>query len=167
MDKTLILKWLCELFGYKDYPHSFKDQWILPTIWNGILSISFDSRVEEHNKLISLIPAQFMGTVQYKSLKIVNKKTFYVVLDRLGDIKYPNIIKSVLKDTTKHAGGSGGWTSESDAFYTYDWEVFLDDDTSIMYNNQKDVMDMVKGDFIYNKIIQERWFINFLTNLNS
>jgi hypothetical protein len=52
--------------------------------------------------------------------------------------------------------------NDGDIFYSYDWEVFLDDDTSIMYYNQKEKMDMVKGDFIYNSIIQERSFVNFL-----
>ena len=62
----------------------------------------------------------------------------------------------------KQRGGTGGWHSASDDFYTYDWEVFLSDGSSILYHNQKDKMDMVKGDFIYNATIQERAFVKFL-----
>jgi hypothetical protein len=40
--------------------------------------------------------------------------------------------------------------------------VFLNDGSSLFYHNQKDKMDMVKGDFIYNATIQERAFVKFL-----
>lgn len=168
LDKTtkpLILKWLCKQFECENYPHSFKDQWITWNIWDGILTIGFDLRQEEQKKIISLIPPQFMGTPQYKTLKIVNEYNFYLHLDKLLDINYPDIESSKLVNKTKEAGGTGGWTSPSDYFYTYDWEVILSDTTSIYYHNQSEKMDMIKGDFIYNKTIQERTFLNFLNQL--
>tara|TARA_R110000868_G_scaffold178700_4_gene418529 strand:+ start:10427 stop:10654 length:228 start_codon:yes stop_codon:yes gene_type:complete len=68
LDKTakpLILKWLSKVFGYENYPNSFKDQWIMWTIHDGVLCISFDYRVEEQQKLLSMIPPQFIGTPQH------------------------------------------------------------------------------------------------------
>jgi hypothetical protein len=160
--KPLILKWLCELFNYNNYPHSFKDQWISWTIWQGELSVSFDLRQDEQIKLISLIHPRFLGCPQHRTLKIVNETNFYLQLDRLLDIKYPEIKNSRLIRRNKERGGTGGWSSPSDDFYTYDWEVFLSDSTSIFYHNQKDKMDMVKGDFVYTATIQERAFVEFL-----
>ena len=40
--KPLIIKWLANLFGYENYPNSFKDHWITYNIWDGELSVSFD-----------------------------------------------------------------------------------------------------------------------------
>jgi hypothetical protein len=160
--KPLILKWLSGLFGYKNYPNSFKDQWITWNIWDGVLSVSFDLRQEEQVKLLSLIHPRFLGCPQYKTLKIVNEKNFYLELKQLLHIEYPEITGSRLLIKDKHRGGTNGWYSTSDDFYTYDWEVFLSDGTSILYRNQKYTMDMVKGDFIYNATIQERGFVNFL-----
>jgi len=100
-------------------------------------------------------------------LKIVNEKTFYLQLKQLLHIEYPDILNSKLLSKNKQQGGSSGWYSTSDTFYTYDWEVFLSDGSSLVYHNQKDKMDMVKGDFIYNSIIQERAFINFLQKFGS
>lgn len=160
--KPLILKWLSSLFGYADYPHSFKDQWISWGIWDGKLSVSFDLRQEEQAKLLSLIHPRFLGCPQYKTLKVVNEESFYLQLKDLLDIKYPEITGSKLLSKDKQRGGTGGWHSASDDFYTYDWEVFLSDGSSLFYHNQKDTMDMIKGDFIYNATIQERAFVNFL-----
>lgn len=160
--KPLILKWLSSLFGYNDYPHSFKDQWITYNIWDGELSISFDSRQEEQVKLLSLIHPRFLGCPQYKTLKVVNEKSFYIQLKHLLHIEYPEINGSKLIRRNKINGGTGGWHSASDDFYTYDWEVFLSDGSSLFYNTQKDKMDMVKGDFVYNATIQERAFVKFL-----
>lgn len=157
--KPLILKWLSSLFEYKDYPHSFKDQWIIWNIWNSELTVSFDLRQEEHLKLLSLIPCQFLGCAQYKTLKIVNEKTFYLRIEKLLHIEYPNIVRSSLLNRQTHKDNDG------DTFYTYNWEVFLTDQSSIFYHNQKETMDMIKGDFIYNSTIQERAFTNFLESI--
>lgn len=154
--KPLILEWLSNLFGYENYPHSFKDQWINWNIWDGELSISFDLRQDEQVKLLSLIHPRFLGCPQYKTLKVVNEKSFYLHLKQLLHIEYPEIIGSKKINQTKHKDNDG------DTFYTYDWEVFLSDGSSILYHNQKDKMDMVKGDFIYNATIQERAFVKFL-----
>lgn len=156
--KPLVLKWLCSLFKYEDYPHSHADQWILWSIWDGQLSISFDTRQNEHNELISKIHPRFLGCPQYKTLKVVNQSSFYLELDHLLDLKYPEIIDTKLVHKTKHKDNDG------DVFFTYDWEVYLDDGTSIMYHNQKPKMDMVKNDYIYNTTIQERAFTEFLDN---
>jgi len=165
--KPLILKWLTNLFGYENYPHSFKDQWINWSIWDGELSVSFDSRQEEQVKLLSLIHPRFLGCPQYQTLKIVNEKNFYLQLKQLLHIEYPEIKSSTLIKKTNNRGGTGGWHSPSDDFYTYDWEVFLSDGSSIMYNNQKEKMDLIKGDFVYNSIIQERAFTEFLLALRT
>jgi hypothetical protein len=161
LDKTykpLMLTWLADLFKYENYPHSHTDQWITWNIWDGELSIGFDFRQAEHLKLFSLIHPRFKGVPQYTTLKIVNENNFYLDLERLFKINYPSIVSSKLINKVKHKDNDG------DDFYTYDWEVFLADNTSIMYHNQKDKMDMVKGDYIYNSTIQERTFINFLKN---
>jgi hypothetical protein len=159
LDKTvkpLIIRWFADLFKYENYPHSHADQWISWNVWDGHLTVGFDFRQEEHVKLFSLIHPRFKGVPQYQTLKIVNENSFYLDLKQLLQLKYPNIISSKLINKVKHKDNDG------DIFYTYDWEVFLDDDTSIMYHNQKEKMDIVKGNFIYNSIIQERSFVNFL-----
>jgi len=76
--KPLILKWLSNLFGYENYPNSFKDQWIYWSIWDGKLTVSFDLRQEEQVKLLSLIHPRFLGCPQYVTLKIVNEQTFFI-----------------------------------------------------------------------------------------
>ncbi len=163
--KPLILEWLASIFGYKNYPHSFKDQWINWNIWDGDFNVSFDLRQEEQVKLLSLIHPRFLGCPQYKTLKIVNEQSFYLPLKQFLHIEYPEIKGSKLIKKNKERGGHGGWHSASDDFYTYDWEVFLSDDTSIRYHNQNEKMDMKKGDYTYNSIIQERAFVNFLSPL--
>lgn len=160
--KPLVLKWLSNHFGYKDYPHSFKDQWINWRVWDGELTVGFDSRVEEQNKLKSMLPVRLMGTPQHRTLKIVNEDSFYLRLETIIHIYYPDIISSSLVSKIKQQGGTRGWHSPSDDFYTYDWEVVLSDGSSIMYHNQEDKMDMIKGSYIYNAIIQEREFLKFL-----
>lgn len=154
--KPLILKWLSKLFGYNNYPHSSKDQWISWKIWNNELTIFLDSRQKEHRKLLSLIPKQFLGTPQYKTLKIVNKDIFYLRLNKLFLIGYPDIIGN------KFIG-----KKLCNTFYVYDWKVILDDNTSIHYHNQRNKMDMIKGSFIYDCTIQERAFTQFLNNLTN
>lgn len=158
--KPLILKWLSKVFGYDNYPHSYKDQWINWKVWDGELSISFDLRQEEQAKLLSLIPPNFLGRPQYKTLKIVNEKVFYLRLDDFLYVEYPKIVGSKRINKIAHK-------SSDDIFYVYHWEVFLDDHTSVVYSNQKDKMDMVKGDFNYNTTLQERAFVEFLENFDK
>jgi hypothetical protein len=100
--KPLILKWLSGLFGYENYPHSFKDQWITWNIWDGELSVSFDLRQEEQVRLLSLIHPRFLGCPQYKTLKVVNEKSFYLQLKQLLYIEYPGIKGSKKISQTKH-----------------------------------------------------------------
>lgn len=159
--KPLILKWLSNVFGYENYHNSFRDQFIIWDTWDGQLTVIFDTRGEEQARLLSLIHPRFIGTPQYGTLKIVNTNTFYLDLNTIIRIKYPDIINSNLIHKNKHVDNDG------DIFYTYDWEVFLSDGTSIYYNNQSEKMDMIKGDFIYNSTIQQRTFIKFLNNLNN
>jgi hypothetical protein len=159
--KPLILKWLAKHFRYENYPHSFKDQWINWQVWDGDLTVSFDLRQEEHEKLLYMIHPRFLGCPQHKTLKIVNEDTFHLQMKQLLCIEYPTIKKSYMIDKTRHVDNDG------DEFFTYDWEVILSDDSSIMYHNQKNNMDMVKGDFIYNATIQQRAFTRFLDGLNT
>lgn len=162
LDKTykpLILKWLARLFNYDNYPHSHADQWITWSTYDGELTVSFDLRQPEQVKLLSLIHPRFIGVPQYTSLKVVNEKSFYVDLKRLFKIDYPNIVSSKLINRVKHKDNDG------DTFYTYDWEIFLDDNTSVMYHNQKEKMDMVKGDYSYKNLIEERKFVEFLNTI--
>ena len=154
--KPLILKWLCSKFGYEDYPHSYRDQWIEWNIWDGTLSIRFDSRQGEQIKLLSLMPCQLKGTPQCGTLKIVNTDCFYLQLKDAISLKYPEIINSKLLRKDKHTDNDG------DTFYSYHWEVFLSDNTSIRYKNQKDVMDLERRSFSYDCTIQERDFVDFL-----
>lgn len=160
--KPLILKWLCEVFEYKNYPYSFRDQWI---IWNvshdGELWVSFDHRQEEQRKLFSMIPIRFLGAIQWKTLKIVNEKSFYLPLSRFLTIKYPEIISSKLLSKTKHIDNDG------DDFYSYDWEIFLNDGTSIHYSNYSQHMDMKHGDYYYTNRINTREFLKFLEKYNN
>lgn len=163
--KPLILTWLAKAFNYENYPHSFRDQFITWGIDNRVLSVGFDFRCEEQMKLVSLIPSRFFGTPQYGTLKIVNERNFYLDLKNIIDLKYPKIIRQKLIAKVRHDGGSGGWTSPSDIFYTWHWEVLLDDNTSIPYKTFEDKKFMEKGDFQYLYEIHERCFINFLKNL--
>lgn len=91
-------------------------------------------------------------------LKIVNENNFYLQLKQLLHIEYPDIKGSKLLSKVKHVDNDG------DTFYTYEWQVFLTDESSVFYKNQENKMDMIKGDFSYQSIIQERTFINFLNN---
>lgn len=160
-NKPLIIDWLCGLFGYENYPHSFKDQWINWSVWDNDLSISFDTRQPEQVKLLSMIHPCFLGTPQYRTLKIVNEKTFYLSVDKIGDLKYPKITTHKLLNKDKHTDNDG------DTFYTYDWEVFLDDNSSIHYHNQNHIMDMKYRDFIYDATLQERFFTEFLSAIEK
>jgi len=154
--KPKVLRWLCKVFDHRDFPHSFKDQWINWNVWNGKITVSFDMRQKEHLDLLAKIPPQLLGIPQYKTLKIVNKNTFYLPIKTLLAVDYPTILahKLIAKDT--HKDGEGGF------FCTYDWQVFLADNSSIYYHNQNDKMDMKYRGFTYDSRIQERAFIRFL-----
>ena len=105
------MKWLSNLFGYDNYPNSFKDQWITWNIWDGELSVSFDLRQEEQVKLLSLIHPRFLGCPQYKTLKVVNEKNFYNerqikiglknLLDKKGNIVKDSLGKAIQVDNFK------------------------------------------------------------------
>lgn len=157
--KPLIIKWLCKQFGYKDYPHSYKDQWINWNIWDNWLSISFDLRQEEHLQLMRAIPSRFFGINQNETLKYVNEHVFYLYLSQLFHIKRPEITGYNLLQKHKHTDNDG------DVFYTYEWIVELNDKTKILYNNQSGTMDLKRGDLMYNSIIDTREFLNFLEKL--
>lgn len=154
--KPLILKWLCETFGSGNFPHAFTDQWITWSIWDGELTIGFDRRQLTHVELFSRIPDRFKGVPQNCTLKIVNGHNFYMSVRHLGTIQYPKILSSKLikAHTSKDDDG--------DTCYSSYWEVFLSDETSIIYHNQEQKMDLDWRGFIYDKIIQERFFVNFL-----
>lgn len=161
--KPLILKWLAGLFGYENYPHSFKDQWVRWSfsVNNEKISIGFDHHgTEEHRKLLSLIHPRFLGTPQYNTLKIVNEDSFYISLSDIVHIEYPNIIGHKLEQKVRHTDNDG------DVFYVYYWTVFLSDGTGIAYQNQTDKMDMVKHDWHYTRYLNERAFVTFLQHHN-
>lgn len=159
--KPAILDWLASTVNYK-FKHHFSDTWINCTIWDNQLSISLDFRQDSHKELFKKLPNKYKGCLQYGTGKLVNDKTLYFNIENLIDINYPEITNSTLLRRNKVRGGKGGWYSASDDFYTYDWEVQLDDGTTINYHNQINKMDMIKGDFIYNAEIQEREFVKFL-----
>lgn len=166
--RPIILDWLNSLFKPETpYSHSFADQWINWTIWDGELSIRFDLRNEAQKELLSAIHPRFLGCPQIGTLKVVNENSFYLSLKSLLHIEYPEIIGSKLLIRHKERGGKGGWHSPSDDFYTYDWCVSLADGSDIFYHNQEPEMDMVKGGFKYNASIQERAFIRFLDKLKQ
>jgi hypothetical protein len=159
LDKTCkpkILSFLCKIFNCVDFQHSFHDQFISWTIWDGVLSIRLDLRNEMQKNLLNSTPIYFKGTPQQRTLKIVNENTIYIRLKDLIKIDYPNIIECKLLSKNKEKCDAG------DSFYSYNWEVFLDDNSSIFHYNQKEKCDIRKGDFIYDKIIQERAFVSFL-----
>lgn len=165
--KPLILKWLAKQFGYENYPHSYTDQWITWDVYNGMLTVSFDLRQDEHNKLLSLIPKQFLGIPQSRTLKIVNENSFYIRLEHLLNIEYPDIVGNELIEKHRHQSTEkGGWYIKGEYFHTYDWVVYLSDGTTIRYTNRSDVMDLMKKDYIYKSIIEERAFLRFLEKLS-
>jgi len=156
-------KWLCKQFNYPNQSNNFNSNWIKWNIWDGKLTIDFDTRIDDQNILISCIPLQFMGTIQHNTLKIVNKNTFYLPIEKLLQIKYPKITHSILLKTIKNQQSEkGGWYIKGEYWYSYDWEIFLDDNTSILYHNQLDKMDLTEESLVFKTRIQEREFINFL-----
>jgi hypothetical protein len=155
--KSSILKWLCKLFEYPDYPHSFKDQWIGWSIWDGQLTVSFDLRQPEQVKLLSLIHPRFLGCPQYKTLKIVNENTFYLQLNSLFTINYPTILSYKHIKTIKHKDNDG------DDFYEYYWEITLSDNTIITHISQ--TMTLKENNVLYRNTIEERMFLDFLKTI--
>ena len=164
--KAKILDWLASIVNHK-FQHHFSDKWVSVNLWDNYLSISLDFRQQNQIELFNLLPEEFKGTRQHRTNKLVNENILYFKIDDVCNIKYPEIISSKLLEVTKHQSGSGGWIDVGEFFYTYDWEVFLSDNTTIIYNNQKDTMDMIKGDYIYNKTIQEREFKKFLDSISN
>lgn len=153
--RPLILTWLCSLVGI-DYKHDWRDQWISWNIWDGRLSISLDQGVDAQKELFEALPMENKGTKQYKTGILVNKDVLYYSVEDIVDVSYPEISNHILKYKHRHVDNDG------DEFFTYDWQVFLSDGTSIMYNNQYWHMDLKKGDYIYNATIQERAYVTFL-----
>ena len=161
LDKTmkpLILDWLADIFGYGQFEHSFKDQWVRWSVYGRYVSVGLDNRVPEQLKLWSLIPDKLKGCLQRTTLKVVNKDSFYLDIDRVVNLKYPDIVKSSVHTKVKHTDDDG------DVFYCYEWLVELSDGSAVIYNNQKDVMDMVKCDYSYMRLIEERAFVQFITD---
>jgi hypothetical protein len=159
--KPLILKWLAAVSGYKDYPHSFKDQWIRWSVWRGDVSVSFDSRVKDQQELSDLLVPKFPGSAESRSPEKIPVDFFFISLGELFDIESPDIIGYKLIGKTAYE------TKDGDEFSTYKWEVFLDDETSIIYQNQKDVMDMEVGDKHYSSTIEQRAFITYVKNITN
>lgn len=154
--KKLVLRWLCRTFGFKNYPHSFMDSFIHWSIWDGELRITFDLRQPEQIKLLSKIPKRFKGRPQNETLKIINENNFYINISQVIPVAYPDIVGSKLLEKLPRKDNEG------DTYYRYNWEVFLSDSTSILYSNQKSVMDMAKRNYIYDSTIQQREFMRFL-----
>lgn len=153
--KPLIIKWLCKVFDVSDHVVSFKDQWIRWSINDSTLSIDLNDCEAIKRK----IPAALFGTPQHGSLRIVNEQSIYIPLSAICHVDYPEVTGHTLIKKHKHKDGDGGF------FYSYNWEVFLCDGTSIFYSNQKDQMDLVRRSYNYDWILQERAFLNFLESL--
>lgn len=145
-----IIKYICNTFGYENYPHSFKDKFITWYIWEGKLVVSFDLRQKEHVALLSQCNAG---------------NHIRIPLSSILQIYYPKIMGSKLVRKRKEHGGVGGFISASDDFYSYEWNVSLSDGSIIIYENQKNEMDMTEHDVLYMSIIQERAFVGFLQRL--
>jgi hypothetical protein len=164
-NKTLILDWLSKQVNYK-FEHSFKNGWINVGVWDSMLSISLDFRVKEQQELFDLLPVKYKGCLQHGTGILVNEKVLYFNVHDICKVEYPDIVGSKLLTKHKNQGGKGGWTSADDWFYTYLWEINLSDGTTIQYKNQQDYVDLVKGNIIYTKIIDERTLFEFLRNNN-
>jgi hypothetical protein len=159
--KPRILDWLSSLVNHK-FKHHHSDNWIIVSIWDDVLTITLDFRQPNQLELFNKLPTHLKGCLQIGTNKLVNEKTLYFKVSEICNVNYPDIIWHKLINKTKHQSGSKGWTDTGDFFYTYKWELFLSDNTSIMYSNQRNKMDMVKGNYIYNKTIQEREFKKFI-----
>lgn len=154
--KPLILEWLARTFGYENYPHSFKDQWINWTIWDNILTVSFDFRQDEQKKLFDHIPDRLKGCPQSRTLKIVNENSFYVPIVSIFRKEYPLIITSKLVNKIKHVDNDG------DIFFVYYWRVELANGKAISYSNQAEKMDLAYRSYSYDHYIDTMNFCHFL-----
>src|SRR5688572_21853185 len=85
--KPALLEWMANKFGVK-YAHSFKDQFIHWSIWDGSLSISLDLRDEAQKVLFDAIPAKHKGCKQKRTGKLVNERTIYFDLNEEFKIEY-------------------------------------------------------------------------------
>lgn len=158
---SIILDWFSNMVDHS-FIHSFRDKWMMYSIWNGTLSIRLDLETKEQKELFDLLPSNYKGCAQYGTGKLVNERVLYFKVEDIIPISYPDIIGSKLIHKEKHQSTNHGWIETGCYFYTYDWQVLLSDETSILYHNQLDKMDMIKGDYIYNARIQEREFYKFL-----
>lgn len=154
--KPLVIDWLVKRFSLPAYDHSFKDQWINVSIWDGELTISFDTRQPEQVTLFNSIPDQFKGCPQRGTGIIVNKDNLYFYFDKEWQIKYPSIKSSKIISETKHVDNDG------DIFFTYDHVLNLSDDTQVIYHNQSKSLDIV--DYVFRTIIQQRFFFETIFN---
>lgn len=152
--KPMILDWLASTVG-TEFQHSYSDQWIVWSIWNGNLDISLDFRQTTHRELFEKLPNANKGCLSWEG-KLVNTKTLYYKVSNLTKVDYPDIVRHRLIRHIRHKDDDG------DTFYVYEWEVFLSDGSSLFYSNQDKCMDMVKSNFSYRCTIEQRAFINFL-----
>jgi len=163
--KPLILDWLSSLVDHT-FSHHFSDVFIHYSIWDDQLCISLDFRQANQQELFDKLPKHIKGTPQRNTGIMVNLYTLYFKVSEICQFDYPEIISHELIKKTKHQSSEKGWYIKGEHFYTYDWKVNLSDGTSITYHNQKEQMDMVKNDHIYNCRIQEREFEKFILRLS-
>ena len=147
----IIIKYICNVCGYKNYPHSFKDKFITWYVREGELVVSFDLRQKEHAALLS----------QYNT----NMTYIRMPLSSILQIYYPKIMGGKLIRKKKEHGGVGGFIYASDYFYSYEWRLPLSHSSIIISEHQKNEMDMTEHDVLYMSIIQERAFVGFLQRL--
>lgn len=153
--KPAVIDWLVNRFSLPPFNHSFKDQWIRVNIWDGSLSIGFDTRQAEQVALFNSIPDEFKGCLQRGTGKLVNKDNLYFYFDKEWQVEYPTITGSKIIKETKHVDNDG------DDFYVYDQLINLSDGTQIIYSNQNKKLDI--ADCSFRTIIQERFFYQIIT----
>lgn len=156
--KPAVIDWLVNRFGLSPYNHSFKDQWIVVSIWDGSLSIYFDTRQPEQVELFNSIPDEFKGCLQQGTGKLVNKDNLYFYFGKEWQVEYPTITGSKIIKEAKHVDNDG------DDFYVYDQLINLSDGTQIIYSNQAKRLDI--SDYSFRTIIQERFFYQMILSGN-
>lgn len=154
--KPAVIDWLIEKFNLNiKYEHSFKDQWISVNIWDGQLTISFDTRQPEQVQLFNALPAEIKGTKQHGTGKMVNLQTLYFDMNKEFTINYPEIKSKEIVGKVKHTDNDG------DTFYVYSWLVKMNDETEMIFTNQdNNKLDIEK--WIYPTRIQERFLTTTL-----
>lgn len=154
--KPAIIDWLIKRLNIDiEYNHDLRDQWVRINVWDGQLSISFDSRNEQQNNILSKIPAEFIGCKQAGTGKLVNTNVIYFDMDKEFEIEYPAVIKKrIFRTETIRESGEPN-------FYSYDWECDMSDGTIMEFNNQdKNKLDI--GKWILPTKIQERFLLKTL-----